>query len=312
VRRHKLILDYAAYLAVRAVICVIQAASLEACQAWSRRLAWLLWHVVRIRRRTVEENLQIAFPHFTPREREAVALGMWEHLLLMVCEIAHAPRKIHRSNWRAHLAMPEMAMMVRRFLDERPVVIISGHLGNFEMGGYLLGLHGFPTHTIARKLDNPYLDRWVNDFRAATGQYMLPKQGSGEQITELLRSGGTLVLLGDQHAGEGACWVEFFGKPASTHKAVALFTLGGNAPTATGCVYRTTGPMQFEMRVIDLVDPAAADFQLGSVPLLTQWYTRCLEQLIGKAPAQYWWLHRRWRDAPPPRQRRAKPPAAAA
>jgi Kdo2-lipid IVA lauroyltransferase/acyltransferase len=313
VRRHKIILDYAAYVTVRTVMCAIQAASLEACQAWSRRLAWLLWRVVRVRRTVVDENLKIAFPHFTPSKRDAIALAMWEHLLVMVCEIAQASRKIHRANWRSHLAMPEMRLMVRRLLDDRPVVIISGHLGNFEMGGYLLGLHGFPTHTIARRLDNPYLDRWVNDFRAATGQYILPKQGSGEQITQLLRSGGTLVLLGDQHAGEGACWVDFFGKPASTHKAVALFTLGGNAPTATGCVYRTGGPMNFEMRVSDLVDPAAADFRQGSVPLLTEWYTRCLEELIRQAPGQYWWLHRRWRGAPPPRrEKRPRPPAAAA
>jgi KDO2-lipid IV(A) lauroyltransferase len=309
VNRTKTTLDYAAYLAVRFAVCLIQAVPLESCQAWSRRLAWLLWHVLPIRRAVVEENRQTDFPHLTARERQAIALNMWEHLVLMVCEIAHAPRKIHRVNWRCHLSMPQMALMVRRFLDRRPVVIISGHLGNFEMGGYLLGLHGFPTHTVARKLDNPYLDRWVNDFRAATGQYMLPKQGSGEQIAELLRSGGTLVLLGDQHAGEGACWVDFFGKPASTHKAVALFTLGGNAPTATGCVFRTAGPMSFEMRVADLVDPADPGFAYGSVPLLTAWYTRCLEQLICQAPSQYWWLHRRWRQ--PPKKCRERPAIAA-
>ena len=238
---------------------------------------------------------------------------MWEHLFLMLCEIAQAPRKIHRANWRSHLRMPEMAMMVRRFIDRRPVIIISGHLGNFEMGGYLLGLHGFPTHTIARKLDNPFLDRWVNDFRAATGQFMLPKHGCGEQISELLRKGGTLVLLGDQHAGESACWVDFFDKPASTHKAVALFTLGTNAPTATGCVYRADGPLNFEMRVIDLVDPLDRGFKYGSVPLLAQWYTRCLEGLVRKEPGQYWWLHRRWREAKRPRRpARETPPAAAA
>lgn len=308
--RTQAILDYAVYTAVRAAVCLIQATSLETCHAWSRRLAWVLWYVVRMRRRLVKDNLRIAFPQLTPLERQAIALAMWEHLLLMVCEIAHAPRKIHRANWRQHLSMPQMTMMVRRFLDRRPVVIISGHLGNFEMGGYLLGLHGFPTHTIARKLDNRYLDRWVNDFRAATGQYMLPKQGSGEQITELLRSGGTLVLLGDQHAGEGACWVDFFGRPASTHKAVALFTLGGNAPTATGCVFRMGAPMHFEMCVADLVDPADPKFTHGSVPLLTQWYTGCLEQLIREAPGQYWWLHRRWRE--PPQKRRQRPAAAAA
>jgi KDO2-lipid IV(A) lauroyltransferase len=120
------------------------------------------------------------------------------------------------------------------------------------------------------------------------------------------------VLLGDQHAGEGACWVDFFGKPASTHKAVALFTLGGNAPTATGCVYRTGGPMNFEMRVADLVDPADPRFAYGSVPLLTQWYTRSLEQLIRRAPGQYWWLHRRWREAPKARRQRRDPGRASA
>jgi KDO2-lipid IV(A) lauroyltransferase len=300
----KYIVDYAAYLAVRTIVCVIQAASLESCQAWSRRLAWLLWHVARIRRSVVDENLRTAFPHFSSQQRQAIALAMWEHLLLMVCEIAHAPRKIHRANWRSHLSMPQMAMMTRRLLDRRPVVIISGHLGNFEMGGYLLGLHGFPTHTIARTLDNSYLDRWINDFRAATGQYMLPKHGSGEQITQLLRSGGTLVLLGDQHAGEGACWVDFFGKPASTHKAVALFTLAASAPTATGGVYRVGKPMSFQMRVLEVVDPAQPKFHYGSVPLLTRWYTRCLEELICSAPGQYWWLHRRWREPPKGRRQR--------
>jgi len=294
--RTKAIVDYAAYIAVRAAVCVIQALSIETCQAWSRRLAWLLWHVVRIRRSTVEENLHTAFPQLTPQQRQTIALAMWEHLLVMIVEIAHAPRKIRRANWRAHLHMPEMAAIVRRLLDRRPVVIISGHLGNFEMGGYLLGLHGFPTHTIARPLDNRYLDRWVNEFRAATGQYMLPKHGSSQQIEELLAAGGTLVLLGDQHAGEGACWVEFFGRRASTHKAVALFTLAGNAPTLTGCVYRVGRPMHFELRVAEVVDPADSQFSLGSIPLLTQWYTRCLEELIRQAPGQYWWLHRRWRE----------------
>ena len=106
----------------------------------------------------------------------------------MVAEIAHAPRKIHRTNWRRHSQIPDMALMARRLLDRRPVVMISGHLGNFEMGGYLLGLHGFPTHTIARKLDNPYLDRWINDFRAATGQYMLAKDGSSHEIDDVLES----------------------------------------------------------------------------------------------------------------------------
>jgi KDO2-lipid IV(A) lauroyltransferase len=297
VRRLQPIFEYAEYLAARAWICLIQALPLETCQAWGRRFAWLYWHVLRLRRRVIDANLRTAFPHATDCERAAIAMRMWEHLSVMLAEIAHAPRKVHRTNWRHHSRIPTMEAMVRRLLDDRPLVIVSGHLGNFEMGGYVLGLHGFPTHTIARRLDNPHLDRWINQFRAATGQYMIPKEGSSREIEAVLKRGDTLALLGDQHAGKAGVWVQFFGKPASTHKAVALFTLASEAPTAVAAMLRVGGkPMQFEMHVAELIDPRDPGFVLSTIPQVAGWYTQELEALIRSAPDQYWWLHQRWRD----------------
>lgn len=298
----KKVADFSVYALVRALICVVQALPLSACVAISEKIAWFCWHVVKLRREVIEGNLQIAFPEASQTERDRIALAMWEHLLLMVMEIAHAPRKLHRTNWRTHSSVPQMKQIVERLIDERPTVIISGHLGNFELGGYLLALHGFPTHTIARPLDNPYLDDYLNRFRGAKGQYMLPKKGSSRQIALLLERGGTLVLLGDQHAGAGACWIDFFGRPASTHKAVAVFTLSGHAPTAVSSATRLDGPLQFEMKISDIVDPLAADFRLGTIPLLTQWYTQHLEEMIRSAPEQYWWVHRRWKGQPTDRR----------
>jgi KDO2-lipid IV(A) lauroyltransferase len=294
--------DLAAYAAVRAAVAVLQALPLETCHRAARLLAQVLWRGVRLRRSVVEENLQTAFPAATPAERERIALAMWEHLLLMVAEIAQAPRKVHRTNWRQHSRLEGFSLIVGRLLSERPTVIISGHLGNFEMGGYLLGLHGFKTHTIARPLDNRRLDRWVNEFRAATGQFMLPRDGSGSRIADVLQQGGTLVLLGDQHAHGHACWVDFFGKPASTHKAVAVFPLSAAAPTAVCGLLRRDRPLEFDLLTVAVVDPAADDFQLGTIPLLANWYTRHLETLIRRAPGQYWWLHRRWKGTPPRRR----------
>src|SRR4029077_16386673 len=117
-------------------------------------------------------------------------------------------------------------------------------------------------------------------------------------------AGGTLVLLGDQHAGDSDCWVDFFGKPASTHKAVAVFTLSANAPTAACGVLRVGRPLQFELRVAGLVDPADADFELRTIPVWTQWSTARLEEMIRSAPEQYWWVHRRWRGQPTERRQR--------
>jgi KDO2-lipid IV(A) lauroyltransferase len=290
--------DYAVYLIVRLAICIVQMFPLAVCQSGARGIALLLWYGFKLRRSVIEENLRTAFSHLSAEQHEQIALAMWQHLIVMVAEIAHAPRKVHRTNWREHTDFPRRRDLVQRLLDSRPVVILSGHFGNFEIGGYLMGLHGFPTHTIARPLDNSYLDRFVNRFRGATGQYMLPKFGSSKQIARVLERGGTLVLLGDQNAGARACWVDFFGRPASTHKAVAIFTLSGNAPTAVCGVARKGRPLHFEMRVEDLIDPQEVDGELGTVLGLTQWYTACLERLIRSAPEQYWWIHRRWKGKP--------------
>ncbi len=83
-------LDYAVYALVRVLICAIQALPLSTCELLARRFVWLCWHVIRLRRQVVEENLAIAFPEKSPAEREQIALGMWRHLFLMVMEIAHS------------------------------------------------------------------------------------------------------------------------------------------------------------------------------------------------------------------------------
>jgi len=85
--------------------------------------------------------------------------------------------------------------------DERPTVFVSGHFGNFELSSFMMGLFGFPTYAIARRLDNPYLDRFVNQFRSTHGQFILPKDGSAAQVDAVLRAGGVIGLLGDQSAG---------------------------------------------------------------------------------------------------------------
>jgi KDO2-lipid IV(A) lauroyltransferase len=114
----------------------------------------------------------------------------------------------------------------------------------------------------------------------------------------VLDAGGILTLLGDQSAGKKGCWVTFFGRPASTHKAVSLFSLGSDAPTMVSYARRFGRPLVYEVGPQAIVDPREPGFELRTVPLLAQWYTDQLESLIRKAPEQYWWLHRRWKGQP--------------
>ncbi len=298
--------DWIGYLAVRLVICVVQAVRLETCDRLAWQLAWVFGRLLRVRHRVTDENLRHAYPQLDDAERCQIEMAMWHHLFLLAAEVAHIRRKIHVTNWRKYIRLNDGPEIVRFLCEARPKVIVSGHFGNFELGGYLLGLLGYPTYSVARPLENPRVNHFLNQFRSSTGQFILPKQGSGKQIESLLESGATLALLGDQAAGDKGCWVEFFGRPASAHKAIAVFSLSFDGPLLVSYARRTGGPLQYDIGLEGVADPVRSRYKLGTVRQLTQWYSDRLEEMVKRAPEQYWWLHRRWKGKPPKRFRRSQ------
>jgi len=291
-------LDRIVYAAVRVAICVIQSLPRDFCERSARKLSNLLANRLRIRRTVVRDNLRTAFPDMTAERRRATAQAMWEHLLLMVVEIAHANRVVHKTTWRKHLRIHGMEEIVRTLWLDRPKVILSGHYGNFELAAYLFGLFGLKIFSVARELDNPELDRFVTEFRESRGQSILPKKGSAPDVAQVLDEHGAIGLLGDQAAGPKGCWVEFFGRPASVHKAIGVFALSASAPVMVCTATRRRGLFDYDLRLEGVADPAAGREETADLTALSQWYTSILEQAIRREPAQYWWVHRRWRGEP--------------
>ena len=298
------------YLILRIVISILQILSADACASFARWLAWFVNDVVKFRRRVIHENITGVYPDKTEAERTEMAREMWYHLIMMAIEIAQAPRKIHDTNWRKYVYIRDKVLMTRYLIDYRPLVAVSGHYGNFEIAGYTTGLLGMPSYTIARTLDNPYLDKFINSFRGMNGQFILPKDGSATMVQEVLESGGILTLLGDQHAGTKGCWVNFLGRPASCHKAVALFTLSGSAPMMVTYCRKTDKPLRFEIGCTGVADPLDMPPELKSVKALTQWYNDRLADAIQDDPNQFWWVHRRWKEKPVRKTKKRRQAAA--
>jgi len=292
-------LDAVAYAAVRVLICIVQSLPRDLCERFARASSDLLANRVKIRRRVVRDNLQQAFPEWTPAQAREAARGMWEHLLLMVVEIAHAERVIRKTTWRRHLRIHGMERMVRELWADRPKVILSGHFGNFELAAFLFGAFGFRIYSVARELDNPLLDRFVTKFRESRGQVILPKKGSAPDVALVLEDNGAIGLLGDQAAGPKGCWVDFFGRPASVHKAIGVFSLSSSAPMLVCSATRRRGLFDYDLRLEGVADPAAGRPETADLKAISQWYTSLLERSIRRAPSQYWWVHRRWRGDPP-------------
>ena len=298
------IIDYTVYVIVRLFICLIQALPPDVSWSIARGLAWLCGDVLRLRHQVVDENLRHALPELSDDELRRCERKMWEHLFLLIVEVAYVPRKIHETNWRDHVDLENIRPLVAQLLNDRPAILITGHFGNFEVGGYMLGLFGFPTHSVARTLDNPYLHDFVTSFRGATGQFLVPKNGGYDQILEVLGDRGTMAFLADQYAGPKGCWIKFFNRPASVYKAIGLLSLEYNAPIAVTYTLRSDRPLHFRISAAGVADPADDDSPLGSVRKITQWYTQLLEDGIRETPGQYWWIHKRWKDT---RQKKSKP-----
>ena len=104
-----------------------------------------------------------------------------------------------------------------------------------------------------------------------------------------------MTLLADQYAGRKGCWVEFFGRPASAHKAIALLALDNDCPVFVTSARRLDRPLRFELAIREVADPQQVR-EMGTIRDVTQWYTSHLEDMIRRTPEQYWWIHRRWKD----------------
>jgi Kdo2-lipid IVA lauroyltransferase/acyltransferase len=298
--------DYAVYLIVRVLVCVIQAVPYSWASKFAVGLAWVVEVIDRRHRLVARENLRHAFPEqYAKDSPDPEVSAVYRHFCGLLIEIMHLPRLLNHLTWRRHLALPNGRVLVEALTSGRPLLLLTGHFGNWELGGFALGLLGFKTYAIARPLDNPYLDAFLRRFRERTGQGILAKHGDFDQMKKILAGSGVLATLADQDAGRKGVFVDFFGRPASTHKAVALLALQYNVSMAVIGVRKVGEPIRYVNHCEEIIDPQEYQGRPDAVAAITQRFTSALERLVRLAPEQYFWLHRRWKHEPPKSRRAA-------
>ena len=171
------VVDFSVYLFVRLLVCTIQALSPSKARGLAAGLAWLAYRVDTRHRLVARENLRHAFgDSLNDGQSARMVASVYRHFCTMLVEIIHLPRKVHANNWRQYLDLRGGRQLVEGLLSGRPLLLVTGHFGNWELAGYALSLFGFRGHAIARPLDNPYLDAY---FRRLPRVYW-PK-GAGEE-----------------------------------------------------------------------------------------------------------------------------------
>jgi Kdo2-lipid IVA lauroyltransferase/acyltransferase len=286
------------YLSARLAEMTLNVFPVEANLRTAAAVARGLYRIDRRHRQRIHRHLRLAMPDCPDAEIEELAVQSFEHLLQLVVEIIHTPRLIHADSWAKRLRNVSLGPALEVLNAGRPALLITGHLGNWEILGYLMGVLGYPLDAIARPIDNPLINRWLLGIRERRGMRIITKWNATDRMLEVIASGGTLGFIADQNAGPKGVFVPFFGKLASTYKSIGLLAISQNVPLLCGYARRIGDGFNYELGCTDVIEPHHWADKPDPLFYITARYMHAIETMVRQCPQQYLWMHRRWKTRP--------------
>jgi len=288
-------LDFVVYLLYRAGSAVAAALPLPFLFGFGEFLGVCAWTFSGKYRRLATRNLEIAFANEkSPGElRQLVCLHFRRLCANLLCSAKLTqmpPDKILE-----YVEVENIESMAREFRAGVPVVLVLSHLGTWEVFAQLMPRFvGFVRNSsVYQGLGNRFIDKHVRRTRSQTGLELFDRHDGFEPVIELLRSGGGVGVLSDQHTGDHGVWTPFFGRLASTSPLPALLAKRTRAALIAAGVY-TTGRARWRMVFTERFDKTGA-----SIAVLTSKMNRVIEQQIRHAPEDWFWVHNRWKTPDP-------------
>jgi KDO2-lipid IV(A) lauroyltransferase len=249
-------------------------------------------------RKTVETNLRIAFPEWMEAQRDAVIRKMVRNLGWMAAEFARFP-KYSKENIEEIVVLDGNENFLEARDRGKGVLILTGHIGAWELSSFAHALYGYPLHFMARPLDNQRIDALVNNYRCASGNQAIFKNESARVMLKILKEAGTIGILADQNTmPEEAVFVNFFGKPASTTTGIARVALHTDAAVAPGYVVWDESIQKYRLRFEPPLELVRTGDMERDVLENTQRFAKVIEDIIRKHPDQWVWVHGRWSARP--------------
>jgi len=251
--------------------------------------------LLRRRRCIAVDNLLRSGVARTPREARRLARDAFRHLGLVVAESFFAPRLL-ASGAGVEIEMPD-ATRWSLPSQGRGIILVSGHLGNWEIGAQVLARYK-PLTGVARAMDNPRIQRLLDRRRMRADFETVEKHlARPMDLVRALRRDRILALLTDQHASAGGIVIDFFGRPAATYPTPAVLHRLTGAPILFGAAYRR-GTLRYRFALSEPLSYAATDDRDADIRRITQDLAARLEAAVRQSPGQYLWAHRRWKADP--------------
>lgn len=260
-------------------------------------------------RRTGLRNLEIAFPEKAQSEREKILKAAFANLGRILGEVSQFPRATPEKlaelvefqfESEASKCSEEFKFYEAEKAKGRGTIIVSPHLGNWEITVFAYSALREPLNYLARPLDNPLIEELTVNLRTRFGNRPINKTNSLISIIEILRQGGILGVLPDvnAHPKEGI-FVPFFGVPACTASGMAMLAMRTNAMIVPMCGVWDAQKNKYKIIYGNIIEPVKTGDRHRDIIETTALYTLEMEKFIRAYPDQWLWIHKRWKTRPP-------------
>jgi KDO2-lipid IV(A) lauroyltransferase len=261
-------------------------------------LAWAVYRLHGRLRRVGTRNLELALPEASALERERILRGVYRSLGRQLVEFCRMPRYT-AENTKDWIRCDGLEQYRTAQARGRGVLVLTGHLGAWELSSFYHSLMGYPMGMVIRRLDNRQLDEFVNGIRCLHGNQVLHKDDFARGLLTAMRTGGTVGILMDTNmTPPQGVFVRFFGRTACTASGLARVALKTGAAVLPGFMVWEPAERRYVLRFgpeleFDRTGDAEADILAA-----TQHCNDVLEAWIRRYPDQWLWIHRRWKTRP--------------
>ncbi len=261
--------------------------------------AWLgvLAYRLGIRARVVETQIAFAFPELGTADVKSLAKQSYENLGRTSLEAALMERRSPQDLLNLFEQVDGFEYLENALRTGRGVLLVTGHLGNWELAGSYIGARGVPIDAIARHMSNRVFEQYLTRVRERFGVKVVFDEHAVRQTPRSIKANRVVGFLSDQGVlGLASTFVPFFGRPAKTPRGPAVFALRLDVPVVFIMSARLpSGRYRIVLEPVEV--PRTGDREVDTTAL-AEAYTARLEYWVRQYPGQYFWQHRRWKYQP--------------
>jgi len=243
-------------------------------------------------------NLELAFPQWTQAQREEVLRRLYRNLGWLLAEFCQMP-KYTAENTQSFLSYDGLERYLAARDKGKGVLIVTGHLGAWELSSFYHSLMGHPMSMVIRRLDNARVDRLVNGIRCLHGNRVLHKDDFARGLLGAMRRGETVGILMDTNmTPPQGTFVPFFGKLACTASGLARVALRTGAAVLPGFMFWEEAEQKYVLHFGEEIAFQSTGDDEADAIANTAKCTAVIEDYVRRYPDQWLWVHRRWKTRP--------------